>query len=102
MARTCGRSPRRERLRAAIPLGHLKKTTFVAGLRHTGMVADVARQADQRNLTIIVHECEHAVTAGALWPPGQRGASDPVARRVQHGATNFTPRQSGHALRRIA
>jgi transposase len=39
MARTRGRAPRGERLRAAIPHGHWKTTTFVAGLRLTGMVA---------------------------------------------------------------
>ncbi len=39
MARTRGRALRGERLRAAIPHGHWKTTTFVAGLRHTGMVA---------------------------------------------------------------
>jgi len=39
MARTHGRARRGERLRAAIPHGHWKTTTFVAGLRSTGMVA---------------------------------------------------------------
>jgi hypothetical protein len=39
MARTHGRSPRGEHLRAAIPHAHWKTTTFVAGLRTTGMVA---------------------------------------------------------------
>jgi transposase len=39
MARRYGRAPRGERLRAAIPHGHWKTTTFVAGLRLTGMVA---------------------------------------------------------------
>ena len=39
MARTHGRSPRGERLRAAVPHGHWLTTTFVAGLRNTGMVA---------------------------------------------------------------
>ena len=39
MARTHGRAPRGERLRAAIPHGHWKTTTFVAGLRNSGMVA---------------------------------------------------------------
>jgi transposase len=38
MARTRGRAPRGERLRAAIP-HHWKTTTFVAGLRNTGMIA---------------------------------------------------------------
>jgi transposase len=39
MARTHGRARRGERLRAAIPHAHWKTTTFVAGLRSTGMVA---------------------------------------------------------------
>ena len=39
MARTHGRVLRGERLRAAIPHAHWKTTTFVAGLRSTGMVA---------------------------------------------------------------
>ena len=39
MARTHGRAPRGRRLRAAIPHGHWKTTTFVAGLRTSGMVA---------------------------------------------------------------
>jgi transposase len=39
MARLRGRAPRGERLRAGIPHGHWRTTTFVAGLRLTGMVA---------------------------------------------------------------
>ncbi|WP_145145066.1 IS630 family transposase [Roseomonas gilardii] len=39
MARTHGRSRRGQRLRAAIPHGHWKTTTFIAGLRNNGMVA---------------------------------------------------------------
>lgn len=39
MARIRGRAPRGERLRMAIPHGHWKTTTFVAGLRNSGMVA---------------------------------------------------------------
>jgi transposase len=39
MARTHGRAVRGERLRVAIPHGHWKTTTFVAGLRSTGIVA---------------------------------------------------------------
>lgn len=45
MARTRGRAPRGERLRAAIPRGHWKTTTFVAGLRNTGMVAPMVLDA---------------------------------------------------------
>jgi len=39
MARHGGRAPRGERLRAGIPYGHWKTTTFLAGLRITGMMA---------------------------------------------------------------
>ena len=39
MARLRGRAPKGERCRAAIPHGHWKTTTFVAGLRLTGMTA---------------------------------------------------------------
>jgi transposase len=39
MARRYGRAPKGRRLRAAIPHGHWKTTTFVAGLRVTGMTA---------------------------------------------------------------
>ena len=39
MDRLRGRAPKGERLRAGIPHGHWKTTTFVAGLRLTGMTA---------------------------------------------------------------
>ena len=39
MARLRGRAPRGERLRAGIPHGHWRTTTFVAGLRLSGMDA---------------------------------------------------------------
>jgi transposase len=39
MARRYGRSPSGERLVAAVPHGHWRTTTFVAGLRQTGVVA---------------------------------------------------------------
>ena len=39
MARRYGRALKGERLRASIPHGHWKTTTFVAGLRLTGIVA---------------------------------------------------------------
>lgn len=39
MARLRGRAPKGQRLRAGIPHGHWKTTTFVAGLRLSGMVA---------------------------------------------------------------
>lgn len=39
MARTHGRCPRGERLRMALPHGHWKTTTLVAGLSLEGIVA---------------------------------------------------------------
>jgi len=39
MARKSGRAQKGERLRAGVPYGHWKTTTFVAGLRLTGIVA---------------------------------------------------------------
>ena len=39
MARTRGRSPCGERLRSPVPHGHWKTTTFVAGLRLSGIAA---------------------------------------------------------------
>jgi transposase len=39
MARKNGRAPRGERLRAGVPHGHWKTTTFIAGLRRAGIVA---------------------------------------------------------------
>jgi transposase len=39
MARTRGRAPKGQRLRAGVPYGHWKTTTFVAGLRMSGIVA---------------------------------------------------------------
>ncbi len=43
MARARGCAPRGERLRASIPHGHWKTTTFVAGLRLGGMVAPLVQ-----------------------------------------------------------
>jgi transposase len=42
MARTRGRSRRGQRLRAAVPHGHYKTVTLVAGLRLRGLVAQKA------------------------------------------------------------
>ena len=39
MARRRGRCPRGERLRMGVPHGHWKTTTFIAGLRSSGIVA---------------------------------------------------------------
>ena len=39
MARTHGRAPKGRRLRMSVPHGHWKTTTFVAGIRTSGLVA---------------------------------------------------------------
>jgi transposase len=39
MARTRGRAPAGERVRAGVPYGHWKTTTFIAGLRSDGLIA---------------------------------------------------------------
>jgi transposase len=39
MARLCGRAPRGQRCLGAVPHGHWKTTTFVGGLRLSGMTA---------------------------------------------------------------
>lgn len=39
MARPCGLTMKGERLRSGVPHGHRKTTTFVAGLRSTGIAA---------------------------------------------------------------
>jgi transposase len=41
MARMRGRAPRGERLRAGVPHGHWKTTTFIAGLTLSGFVAPI-------------------------------------------------------------
>ena len=51
MARTHGRAPRGARLRAGIPHGHWKTTTFVAGLRLTGIVAPMVLDGPINRLT---------------------------------------------------
>ena len=39
MTRRYGRCPRGDRLVAAVPYGHWKTTTFIAGLRHDRLIA---------------------------------------------------------------
>ena len=39
MTRLRGRSPKGARLKASVPFGHWKTETFIAGLRHDGLVA---------------------------------------------------------------
>jgi hypothetical protein len=75
MARTRGRAPRGERLRASIPHGHWKTTTFVAGLRPSG-------------------KSQSSCTACGSTGPSSTGR----ARRLlpnQHNGTSGFPRRGG-------
>jgi transposase len=53
MARLYGRAPRGQRLRAGIPHGQWKKTTFVAGLRVTGLTAPMALDGSLNGRTFL-------------------------------------------------
>ena len=53
MARQRGRAPRGERLVAKVPHGHWKTTTFVAGLRSTGLTAPLVLDAPMNGDTFL-------------------------------------------------
>ena len=55
MARLRGRAPKGERLRAGIPQGHWKTTTFVAGLRATGMIAPMVLDGPMNRLAFLAY-----------------------------------------------
>jgi transposase len=55
MARLRGRAPRGQRLRAGIPKGHWKTTTFVAGLRLTGMMAPFVLDGPMNRSTFLAY-----------------------------------------------
>ncbi len=55
MARLRGRAPKGERLRAGIPQGHWKTTTFVAGLRPTGMMAPMVLDGPMNRLAFLAY-----------------------------------------------
>lgn len=55
MARLRGRAPRGQRLRAGIPHGHWKTTTFVAGLRLTGMTAPMVLDGPMNRKAFIAY-----------------------------------------------
>jgi len=55
MARLRGRAPKGERLRAGLPKGHWKTTTFVAGLRLTGMTAPMVLDGPMNRATFLAY-----------------------------------------------
>jgi transposase len=59
LARRYGRSPLGERLVAAVPHGHWRTTTFIAGLRQTGIVAPLVLDGPMTGLAFraYVEQC---------------------------------------------
>ena len=55
MARLHGRAPRGRRLRAAIPHGHWKTTTFVGALRLSGMTAPMVLDGPMTGAWFLVY-----------------------------------------------
>ena len=55
MARRRGRAPKGQRLRVGIPQGHWKTTTFVAGLRLTGMMAPFVLDGPMNRAAFLVY-----------------------------------------------
>lgn len=55
MARLRGRSPRGERCRAAVPHGHWKTTTLVAGLRLDGLAAPMVVDGAMNGETFVAY-----------------------------------------------
>jgi hypothetical protein len=79
-----GWGPRSERLVDAAPQGHWRTTTFVAGLRSTGIVAPLVLDGPMNGQAFRTAACPPAREAG----PGDRGDPDPNAaarRRRRQG-----------------
>ena len=76
MVRLRGRCPRGERLIASVPHGHWKTITFVAGLRHDGIVAPfvIAPTLGRRDIVIMDNLPAHKV-AGVIEAIEALGAS---------------------------
>jgi transposase len=55
MTRLRGRAPRGERLRAGVPHGHWKTTTFVAGLRLTGLTAPMVLDGPMDRMAFLAY-----------------------------------------------
>jgi transposase len=66
MARLRGRALRGQRLRSGIPRSHWKTTTFVAGLRLTGMMAPVVLDGPMNRSAVLAYVTQ--VLAPALKP----------------------------------
>ena len=82
MARLRGRAPKGERLRAGIPQGHWKTTTFAAGLRSTCITAQVnARRADEPRRPPRLCPCSPPATSSSWTTLRPRGQGSPRRHR---------------------
>ena len=68
LARRYGRCPSNERLVAAVPHGHWLTTTFVAGLRQSGVIAPLVLDGPMTGTAFRAGACPPAGKAG----PGGR------------------------------
>ena len=77
MARLRGRAPKGQRLRVGVPRGHWKTTTFVAGLRLTGLTAPFVLDGPMNRSAFLAYVSR--VRPGTFFTPplsnGQAGAT---------------------------
>ena len=76
MTRTHGRAPRGKRLVMDVPHGHWKTTTFVAGLRTTGMIAPLVVDGPITGDIFVAYIQQHVVP---LLKPGDVVVRDNLA-----------------------
>jgi transposase len=68
MARRYGRAPRGQRCMAAVPHGHWKTTTFIAGLRHDSITAPLVLDGPMDGAAFLV--CVQTFLCPTLQPGG--------------------------------
>jgi transposase len=82
MARRYGRCPSARRLVAAVPHGHWRTTTFVAGLRQTGIVAPLVLDGPMTGAAFLAYVEQFLAPALA---PGDVVVLDNLAAHKVHG-----------------
>lgn len=85
MARLCGRAPRGERCIGAVPHGHWKTTTFVGGLRRSGLTAPMVIDGAMNGpafLAWIEQELAPALSPGDIVVMDNLPAHKPAAVRA--------------------
>jgi hypothetical protein len=85
MTRLYGRAPRGRRLLAAAPFGHWKTTTFVAGLKRTGLVAPMVLDGPMTGPAFLAPEDAHGRRLARVLPPDPAD-EDPAPAAAQGGS----------------